>query len=76
VAAIPWPLGEGGLANGIVGFVAGSRESAVEIIERLGETLPAYMVPSEISDVAAWPLNANGKTDYTSLTALLQKAGA
>lgn len=76
VAAIPWPLSEGGLANGIVGFVSGSRESAVEIIERMREVLPAYMVPSEISVRADWPLNANGKTDYKSLTALLQKAGA
>ncbi|MBX9775275.1 MAG: amino acid adenylation domain-containing protein [Xanthobacteraceae bacterium] len=76
VAAIPWPLGEGGLANGIAGFVAGSRESAVEIIERMREVLPAYMVPSEISALADWPLNANGKTDYKSLLALLQKAGA
>jgi D-alanine--poly(phosphoribitol) ligase subunit 1 len=76
VAAIPWPLGEGGLANGIVGFVAGSQESAVEIIERLRETLPAYMVPSEVSALADWPLNANGKTDYKSLLALLQEAGA
>lgn len=76
VAAIPWPLGEGGLANGIVGFVAGSQHSMAEIVDRLRAALPAYMVPSEISEIADWPLNANGKTDYKSLLALLQKAGA
>jgi hypothetical protein len=32
------------------------------------------MVPSSIYHVADWPLNANGKTDYQSLVALLQRA--
>jgi hypothetical protein len=30
------------------------------------------MVPSHIYQIADWPLNANGKTDYKSLAALLK----
>jgi hypothetical protein len=34
------------------------------------------MVPSCIHRINDWPLNANGKTDYQSLTAALQNAEA
>jgi amino acid adenylation domain-containing protein len=74
VAAIPLPVGEGGLALTLVGFVAGSQKSVAEIIDACRDSLPSYMVPSHIYQVTDWPLNANGKTDYKSLTALLQKA--
>lgn len=74
VAVVPWPIVDGGLAHGLVGFVAGSEKSATEIADRCRDSLPAYMVPSDIREVAAWPLNANGKTDYKSLVALLQNA--
>ncbi|MEW1693650.1 amino acid adenylation domain-containing protein [Streptomyces sp. NPDC091265] len=36
--------------------------------DRLGETLPAYMVPSAFHWLRALPLTANGKTDRTELT--------
>ena len=41
VGAVPWPLGDGGLATGIVGFVCGSQKSAEEIIDGCRGTLPA-----------------------------------
>ncbi len=72
VAAVPWPAGDDGLALGVVGFVAGSQKLAAEIIDACRASLPDYMVPSRICHTANWPLNANGKTDYTSLTGLLQ----
>src|SRR5262249_55422347 len=59
----------GGLARNLVGFVAGSQKSTGEIIARCRDTLPSYMVPSRIHRINDWPLNANGKTDYESLTA-------
>ena len=48
VAVVPWPIGDAGLANGLVGFVAGSQTSAAEVIDRCRDLLPAYMVPSRI----------------------------
>jgi D-alanine--poly(phosphoribitol) ligase subunit 1 len=71
VAAIPWPIGEDGLAVGLVGFVAGSQMIPAEIIEACRSSLPEYMVPSQIRCITNWPLNGNGKTDYVSLTGLL-----
>jgi hypothetical protein len=50
-------------------------ENAETIAERLRVSLPDYMVPSQIHPVADWPLNANGKTDYESLAALLKRGG-
>jgi D-alanine--poly(phosphoribitol) ligase subunit 1 len=72
VAAVPWPIGADGLALGLAGVVAGSQKNSAEIIEACRDRLPEYMVPSLIYRAANWPLNANGKTDYASLTRLLQ----
>jgi D-alanine--poly(phosphoribitol) ligase subunit 1 len=71
VAAIPWPIGHDGLALGLVGFVAGSQKIPEEIVEACRDSLPDYMVPSQIHCITNWPLNGNGKTDYISLTGLL-----
>jgi amino acid adenylation domain-containing protein len=76
VGAVPWPIGDGGLALGVVGFVAGSQKSAAEIVDGCRDSLPSYMVPSHIHRVNDWPLNTNGKTDYKSLTAALRSAEA
>ncbi|MFJ1729865.1 amino acid adenylation domain-containing protein [Streptomyces sp. NPDC088254] len=43
---------------------------------RLGESLPAYMVPSEFHWRHELPLTANGKTDRKALTALAARLGA
>jgi amino acid adenylation domain-containing protein len=75
VAAIPLSTGDGGPALSLVGFVAGSKQTAAEIIDGCRDSLPSYMVPSQIHQITEWPLNANGKTDYKALTALLQAAG-
>jgi acyl-CoA synthetase (AMP-forming)/AMP-acid ligase II len=76
VGAVAWPVGEDGLALGLMGFVSRSYKSGQEIIEACSESLPSYMIPDCIHQVADWPLNANGKTDYKSLVALLQNATA
>jgi D-alanine--poly(phosphoribitol) ligase subunit 1 len=73
VAALPWPVDEGGLALGIVGVVAGSDKTGQEIIDRCRDTLPDYMVPSPIYRRDDWLLNANGKTDYKALAGLLEQ---
>jgi D-alanine--poly(phosphoribitol) ligase subunit 1 len=71
VAAVPWPVGDDGLALGLICFIAGSPKPEAEIIDACGDTLPDYMIPDRIYRVANWPINANGKTDYSSLTGLL-----
>ena len=76
VAAVPWPVGDDGLALGLVGFVAGSQKNPEKIIDACRDSLPYYMVPNQIRSVTDWPLNANGKTDYTSFTGLLQNVDA
>lgn len=72
VGVIPWPVMDDGLTLGVVGFVSGSRISAGEIIERCRRRLPAYMTPSAVHELAEWPLNANGKTDYPALRAVVE----
>jgi acyl-coenzyme A synthetase/AMP-(fatty) acid ligase len=41
--------------------------------DRLRKRLPPHMVPSAIYDVAALPLNANGKVDRKALAARLER---
>jgi non-ribosomal peptide synthetase component F len=72
VAAIPWPIDQEGLTLGLVGLVAGSSRSPKDIMDRCSNILPEYMMPGQIYRIADWPLNANGKTDYASLTGLLK----
>jgi amino acid adenylation domain-containing protein len=76
VAAFAWPLGDGGLASGIACFVSRAVMNASAIIGRCREQLPAYMVPDQIFDLQDWPLNTSGKTDYRSLSALLENPNA
>jgi acyl-coenzyme A synthetase/AMP-(fatty) acid ligase len=49
---------------------AGRPIPAEELCERLGTSLPAYMIPSAYHRRAALPLTANGKIDRKALTAL------
>ena len=74
VAAVPWPVGDDGLALGLIGFAAGSRRAPDEIIESCRDCLPDYMVPSRVCRVGDWPINRNGKTDYAALMELLENA--
>lgn len=45
--------------------------SAAALMEALRARLPGYMVPATLTVLDALPLNANGKTDRTTLRALL-----
>jgi acyl-coenzyme A synthetase/AMP-(fatty) acid ligase len=54
----------------LVGYVsaqAGQTIDAASLRERLGQTLPDYMVPSAIVVLENLPLNANGKVDRKAL---------
>jgi amino acid adenylation domain-containing protein len=57
----------------LVGYVsaqAGQTQLAAKLREKLGETLPDYMVPSAIVVMDALPINANGKVDRKALPEL------
>jgi D-alanine--poly(phosphoribitol) ligase subunit 1 len=71
VAAVAWPV-EDGVARAIVGFVAQSGMTANRVREALRSRLPAHMVPAAIHEIAAIPLNANGKLDRRALIAKLE----
>ncbi|WP_143068117.1 phosphopantetheine-binding protein, partial [Duganella sp. CF517] len=61
---------EGPAGARLVGYVsaqAGQTLLAAELREKLGETLPDYMVPSAIVVMDALPINANGKVDRKAL---------
>ncbi|HTP95477.1 MAG TPA: amino acid adenylation domain-containing protein [Burkholderiales bacterium] len=70
VAATAWPV-EHGVAQAIVGFVAGNTLPASRVRELLRERLPPYMVPAAVRELAALPLNANAKLDRNALIELL-----
>lgn len=74
VAAVAWPV-EDGVARAIVCFVAQSELPVSRIREALRTRLPPYMVPAAIRDIAALPLNANGKLDRRALIARLEAGG-
>jgi acyl-coenzyme A synthetase/AMP-(fatty) acid ligase len=71
VAAVAWPVADG-VAQAIVGFVARGGTPTDRIREALRERLPSHMVPDAIHEVAALPLNANGKLDRRALIARLE----
>ena len=55
----------------LVAFYSGQRPLEVDVLrDRLGESLPEYMVPSAFHRRETLPLTANGKIDRTTLTAL------
>ena len=73
VAAVAWPVANGS-AQGIIAFAAGCKLTVAEIRERMRGRVPKYMVPTEVRFWERLPLNANGKTDRKSLTAMLAES--
>lgn len=71
VAAVAWPV-EDGVAKAIVCFVARGALPPGRIREALRSRLPPHMVPAAIHELAALPLNANGKLDRRALIARLE----
>ncbi|CAM5560488.1 Amino acid adenylation domain-containing protein OS=Streptomyces violarus OX=67380 GN=FHS41_003647 PE=4 SV=1 [Streptomyces violarus] len=49
--------------------------TAEDLRERLGDLLPAYMIPSSFHRLDRLPLTANGKTDRKALAALAEDLG-
>jgi amino acid adenylation domain-containing protein len=54
----------------LVAFYSGQRLESEVLRDQLGESLPEYMIPSTFHWREELPLNANGKVDRKSLTAL------
>ncbi len=54
----------------LVAFYSGQRLEVEFLEDRLGQTLPSYMVPSAFHWREELPLTANGKTDRKALVAL------
>jgi acyl-CoA synthetase (AMP-forming)/AMP-acid ligase II len=76
VAALAWPVNEG-IADGIVGFVAGSADrDSGRILQYCRQVLPDYMIPSAIYFLEALPLNVHGKTDRLKLRELIKEGKA
>ncbi len=64
-------VAEAAQSKHLVGFYAGPRQLEVTALrDRLGASLPAYMVPSVIHWRESLPLTANGKIDRKALSAL------
>ncbi|MFJ4467015.1 amino acid adenylation domain-containing protein [Streptomyces sp. NPDC089424] len=60
----------------LAAFYTGERTlTADHVRERLGDLLPAYMVPSSLHRMERLPLTANGKTDTKALAALAEELG-
>jgi non-ribosomal peptide synthetase component F len=71
VAALAWPIDSDGLAQGVVGVVTEESAPDAAMTALLRQRLAPYMVPARFLRLAEWPLNTNGKTDYTLLQTLV-----
>lgn len=71
--AIGWPVTSSG-ADGIVAFLQRTPTDLelTEIRDKLGERLPAHMVPKELRVIDQIPLNVNGKVDRKALQEILE----
>ena len=71
-AAIAWPIGQDGLARGIVGFVGNRSPPDDALLQSCRDALPPYAVPSAIRRIDDWPLNNGGKTDHGRLRSMME----
>ena len=76
--AVVLPVEKLGKVDSLAAFVvlAGEKqgsdfEVAARLKTRLGERLPAYMIPRKFVFLEAFPMTPNGKADRRALTALL-----
>jgi amino acid adenylation domain-containing protein len=72
VAAVAWPH-ENGLPTGIVGFIGTTEVDDQQIIKRLRQRIPSYMVPGQIIAMNNLPINPSGKIDRHALQQLLHQ---
>lgn len=74
VVCLPWPF-VNGAAQGLVVFATESQARCDErmAIRACENSLPNYMVPKRIHFIPTLPLNANGKTDRSQLTTMLEE---
>ncbi|MFJ8299086.1 amino acid adenylation domain-containing protein [Streptomyces sp. NPDC094447] len=72
-AAFPLPDGAGGHGALALAYTAtpGREPTAHDLEEHLRRTLPPYMLPSSLLQLATLPLNANGKLDTAELLRLV-----
>ena len=70
VAAVAWPV-QYGTAAKLVAFVSGATVGASEILGRLKDRLPSYMIPARIHELETMPANTNGKIDRKALVRML-----
>lgn len=75
VAALGWPLEQGGAANGIVAFVTGTELDPEHLKAQASQQLQAYSVPQQILVIEEMPMNANGKIDRLALRRCLEEKG-
>jgi len=75
VAVLPHPI-EGGNAQGLVAFVAGSGSGPDALRDALGGHIPESMIPDRIVMVDQLPLNSNRKIDRGALKQRLDAEGA
>ena len=73
--AVPWP-GIGNSTSGIIGVLPGENSNTGDILSYCERRLPAYMVPTRLWFLDAFPLNANGKIDRRKVQLMLQEANA
>jgi D-alanine--poly(phosphoribitol) ligase subunit 1 len=75
VAAIPWPLNQSGMAEGIVAFMCGAAKNPADIIKSCARVLPFYMVPRKIISIDEMPRTVSGKIDRVALRHMCEKHG-
>ncbi len=69
--ALGWPITSSG-ADGIVAFLKARNKNTNDILARVRNRLPDYMVPKQLHFLKDFPLNANGKVDRNALIKILE----